>query len=171
MKDVKEKVKLALIENVKQIFQMMLFTDPIPKEPKETVDKDFSGITAIIGMAGENGSSVLYLRCSDESACKLASKMLGAEYTEVNDEVKDAIGEIANMIAGNLKAVLSDFGVELELSIPTLISGEKYETKLGEDEGEDVHRLAVPFEFDGGEMEVILIISSEMIARLEEMWW
>ena len=41
-------------------------------------------------------------------------------------DVQDAIGEIANMLGGNLKTILSDRGKDIQLSLPSTISGEEY---------------------------------------------
>jgi chemotaxis protein CheX len=45
---------------------------------------------------------------------------------EVGEDVNDALGEIANMLGGHVKQVLSKGGLDLNLSIPTVISGESY---------------------------------------------
>jgi chemotaxis protein CheX len=57
---------------------------------------------------------------------KITSNMLGMECDEVNDDLNDAIGEIANMLGGSVKQVLSKGGLDVKLSIPTVISGEDY---------------------------------------------
>jgi chemotaxis protein CheX len=44
----------------------------------------------------------------------------------VGEDVQDALGEIANMLGGHVKQVLSKGGLDLNLSIPTVISGETY---------------------------------------------
>ena len=47
--------------------------------------------------------------------------MMLADYTSVEGEVLDAIGEIANMIFGNVKTALESEVGDLGLSIPTVI--------------------------------------------------
>jgi chemotaxis protein CheX len=49
--------------------------------------------------------------------------MLGIESTEFDQDTKDAIGELTNMIAGSLKnRVLEKFGA-MQLSVPIVIVG------------------------------------------------
>jgi len=56
----------------------------------------------LVGFAGQwSGSGTI--RCGGELACIISGKFLKAEYNQVNEEVLDAMGEIANMILGNFK--------------------------------------------------------------------
>jgi CheY-specific phosphatase CheX len=59
----------------------------------------------------------------------MASKMLGMPAAEVDSESLDALGEIANMIAGNFKGKLSGVGNHCMLSVPTIIVGSDYSTR------------------------------------------
>ena len=59
----------------------------------------------------------------------MASKMLGMPPEEVDNDSWDALGEIANMIAGNFKGKLSGVGNHCMLSVPTIIVGSDYETR------------------------------------------
>ncbi|HID56810.1 TPA: chemotaxis protein CheX [Candidatus Poribacteria bacterium] len=154
----KERLIRSIIEGTKQVFQTMLSLDPIPGEPKESKKNSMkvSGITGIIGFAGEEGSCVLYIKCTDDVAEMLASRMLGTEFNGMSEEVRDVLGEIANMISGNVNSFLSEMGLEFKLSIPTIISGEGYEIDMGD---ENLCSLWIPFRFDGGEFDIIFAIS------------
>lgn len=79
-------------------------------------------IIAVIGLAGEwiGTASVC---CSARMACRMASQMLGAEFAEVDEEVLDAISEVANMIVGSFKTNAEEHLGPLGLSIPTVIYG------------------------------------------------
>ena len=52
--------------------------------------------------------------------------MLGMEPDEVGEDINDALGEIANMLGGHVKMVLSKGGTDINISIPTVICGEEY---------------------------------------------
>jgi chemotaxis protein CheX len=45
---------------------------------------------------------------------------------EMNDEIKDAVGEIANMISGQARQKLEELGRSLEAAIPTVIMGKNH---------------------------------------------
>jgi len=77
-------------------------------------------ITGIIGLSGAMPGTVLI--CLEEHvALKATEAMLGTLPTEINTDVIDAVGEIANMVAGNAKSQMAAFN--LYLSIPTVIVG------------------------------------------------
>jgi len=54
--------------------------------------------------------------------------MLGMEVEELGEDTKDAIGEIANMVAGGLKEALSGDAKKIELAIPTTVIGQSIRT-------------------------------------------
>lgn len=100
-----------------------------------------AGIVAMVGIAGAVSGNV-NIRISNQFSCILASRFLMAEYTEVNEDVLDAIAELANMIVGGLKTNLEDrFGC-MGLSLPTVISADRYVARspaVG-------HRFAISFQ-------------------------
>ncbi len=85
-------------------------------------------VVALIGLAGQwIGTGVI--GCSPEFACRIASLMLMAEYPGVNEDVLDAMAEMANMIFGNVKTELEEQLGVLGLSIPTVIFGRNFATR------------------------------------------
>ena len=85
-------------------------------------------VVALIGLAGQwIGTGVI--GCSPEFACRIASLMLMAEYPAVNEDVLDAMAEMANMIFGSVKTELEEKLGALGLSIPTVIFGRNFATR------------------------------------------
>lgn len=97
-------------------------------------------VVALIGLAGSyNGTGMI--SCSPALACKLASEMLMESLSAVDGEVLDAIGELSNMIFGNVKTMLEQQIGQFGLSIPTIIFGRNFWTRsFGE------HWIVVPIE-------------------------
>lgn len=81
--------------------------------------------TAMVGLAG-NLCGVLSVRCGQDAAGKIASLMLGLPPEKAAEQGWDALGEIANMIAGNFKNKLNGVADGCMLSIPTVITGVHY---------------------------------------------
>lgn len=80
-------------------------------------------ITASISLMGSWKGAVM-VECGLKESFLFASRMVGIDApTELNDDVRDALGELANMVGGNLKSVLPG-GVEL--SLPSVIWGSHY---------------------------------------------
>lgn len=103
-----------------------------------------SGVVSLVGLAGSwvgTGS----LACTGSFACKLASSFLMAEYDSMNDDVLDAVGEISNMIIGNVKTILEEKVGPMGLSTPTVIFGRNFQTRSAR-----IHEWTV-VQFDAGD--------------------
>jgi chemotaxis protein CheX len=110
---------------VENVFQTMIGLDV------KAVDTPFCPtgevITSIISLAGTWKGAVL-VRCGIEEAFDFTSRMIGIDPpTNLNDDVRDAMGELANMVGGNLKSVLPS-GVGL--SLPTVVWGHDYTMQI-----------------------------------------
>jgi len=97
-----------------------------------TPDASAKGMSAIIGIS-EGMSGYLALHLSPEDACTIAGIMLGDSYTEVDDIVCDAIGELANMMGGSLKKFSGRYGEPFKIAVPTIVRGKDYETHAAKD--------------------------------------
>lgn len=84
-----------------------------------------SNLSSMIGLGG-GLRGVLAVHCPAVVAKAITSTFLGMEIEELNEDVKDAIGEIANMVAGNLKVSFAAEGLDIELAIPTSVVGESF---------------------------------------------
>lgn len=121
-----EQLARYVIDATKEVFSTMVMMDPCDDYPlKEPVKRFKCSITGMVGFAGTY-SGVISMHCPANLAMKITSSMLGMECDEVNEDLNDAIGEISNMLGGNVKQVLSKGGLDVKLSIPTVISGEDY---------------------------------------------
>ncbi len=71
---------------------------------------------------------VLLLECQPLQASAFTAKLTGISPPDsVDDDVRDALGEIANMIAGNLKTILPPGTV---LSAPAVVEGSSFTLKV-----------------------------------------
>jgi chemotaxis protein CheX len=87
-----------------------------------------SGVVSLIGLAGSwvgSGS----MACSAGCAAKIASALLMAPYTAIDEDVLDAVAEVTNMIIGNVKTVLEARLGPMGLSTPTVIYGRNFQTR------------------------------------------
>jgi len=107
--------------SIRNVFDTMLqipFNIGKPSVKEDKVPRyDISGI---IGLSGSVTGCVV-LNLSQELALQLASALTGEDIPEVDGECTDAIGEIANMIAGGAK---KDFpGEDNSISVPSIVIG------------------------------------------------
>ena len=137
----------------RDVFHIMLGTQlepPVPSDPPLVAD-----LTSMVGLAGDL-CGVISFHCRAESASLMASKMLGMEISGFDDTVRDAIGEICNVVAGNFKAKVAGLVNECMLSVPSVISGSDYKLFSLVD-GE---RSEVAFSFEGTPVWVTLDLNS-----------
>lgn len=87
--------------------------------------------TAMVGMAGVL-CGMTTIRCGDETASKLASRMLGGDAASNQSTVRDALGELCNMVAGNFNSKIRTLADHCMLSVPTGISDEDYVLETAE---------------------------------------
>jgi len=84
-------------------------------------------LTATIHLAGD-WKGALALECGRKQACAFAARFLSIEEPEkVDDVVRDVLGELANMIGGNLKCVLAG---GLTLSMPCVVDGADHNLRI-----------------------------------------
>ncbi|HTD54148.1 MAG TPA: chemotaxis protein CheX [Silvibacterium sp.] len=114
----------CLDEAVEEVFHLMTGVHCLPVSECPVEEREM--ISAVIGLAGAlSGICVL---CSGEKvALRMAEILTGIATPRLNDTVKDAIGEICNMIAGAWKGRLPSLSSECMLSTPTIISGTNYQ--------------------------------------------
>lgn len=127
------------------VLSMMAFVKPVPGKPYIKNDRKAHGdISGVIGMTGESKGVVVF-SLSKEAALKIVSSMLGEKFTEINDEISDAIGEITNMISGDARRELAAKGHVFEAGLPSIITGKNH-TIESMAKGPSV---AIPFTIDG----------------------
>ncbi|HXE96352.1 MAG TPA: chemotaxis protein CheX [Dongiaceae bacterium] len=152
-----EQVAACVINATREVFStmvMMEVTDDFPL--KEPVSRFKCSITGMVGFAGTY-SGVISIHCPVTLALMITSNMLGIDCDEVSDDLNDAIGEIANMLGGSVKQVLSKGGLDVKLSIPTVISGEDYTVNSLSDND----CVVVPFTVEGHTLLVGLTLKKE----------
>lgn len=152
-----EQLAKYVIDATREVFSTMVMMDPMDDYPiKEPLNRFRCSITGMVGFAGTY-SGVVSIHCPVALALKITSSMLGMECEEVNEDLNDAIGEIANMLGGNVKQVLSKGGLDVKLSIPTVISGEDYTINSLSDSD----CVVIPFNIDDDRFIVGLTLKKE----------
>jgi chemotaxis protein CheX len=137
----------CISDATQEIFQSMLMAEARPSTPLSTRSNVFKdSVSGLVGLAG-NYRGMLAIHVPNAVAMSITSKFLFMDVEEINDDVKDAIGELANMLAGSVKSMLTETGTGLKLAIPSAISGTEYEVEcLADSDG-----AIVPFNIDEGE--------------------
>ncbi|MCA9000755.1 MAG: chemotaxis protein CheX [Planctomycetes bacterium] len=103
--------------------------------------------SAMIYFSGKVSGS-FFLNMDKEALLYLAGEMLMEEQSEINEDVIDALGEIANLTAGATKDVLQAAGIEVEgISCPSVMLGSSFQMF----HTPDTRLQSVTFSLDGME--------------------
>ena len=112
-----------LRQAIREVFELMLaYSLEVPTIPPSDQGLD---ITAMVGLAGQL-CGILTVRCSTQTAARMAARMLGTDLETAGEEKWDAMGEICNLVAGNFKHNIPGLGEGCMLSPPMVISGAEY---------------------------------------------
>ena len=109
--------------SVEEVFRMMLGIDC--ERAADSAAAGMESVTAVVGFGGLLSGACVF-RSAASTAMKIAAQMTGMEFTEVDDTVKDGMGEICNMLAGSWKGKVPELAANCGLSIPAVITGRDY---------------------------------------------
>ena len=109
-------------------------------------------VTAVVGFGGIL-SGACVITCGELSARQIASRMTGMAFEDLDDVVKDAIGEICNMVAGAWKSSVPGLAANCGLSVPAVITGRDYNLHMQSPE----FRVVRDFRFDESEFQVAIV--------------
>lgn len=110
--------------SVEEVFQLMLGVNCHRLPASLPIDEPES-VTAVVGFGGLLSGACVF-RTGGTAAMKIAAHMTGMEFNEMDDTVKDGIGEICNMLAGAWKGKVPDLSANCGLSVPAVITGRDY---------------------------------------------
>jgi chemotaxis protein CheX len=108
---------------VDEVFDLMLGVNCV--RDAGPLQLEAESVTAVVGFGGVLSGACVF-RSSGAAAITIAARMTGMEFAEVDDTVKDAIGEVCNMLAGSWKSKVPDLSANCGLSVPAVITGSNY---------------------------------------------
>lgn len=115
---------------VNEVFGTMLSMEVTFFEADPQVKLDGERVVGSVSFAG-NIVGLISIEMSEAFARVVTATLLGMEEDEIEseDDVHDVIGEMSNMIGGNLKSRFCDAGLPCELSIPSITSGTNFKVE------------------------------------------
>ena len=120
-------------------------------------------VSGIIGLTGRAAGTVV-VSLSREVAIQTTGVMLGERPVSIDADVTDAVGEIANMIAGAAKRQLEE--LEMSVSLPSVICGKNHSLSFPT----TATTIVIPFDSDWGPLsiEVGLIATPDSTEKSEQ---
>jgi CheY-specific phosphatase CheX len=127
-------VKDFVTNAAKDVFSTMLSMKVDILDSNSEINYPGERVVGSVGFAGKV-MGVVYIHVSCEFARLMTATMLGMKLEEVTDEVSinDVVGEMSNMVGGNVKSHLCDAGLTCALSIPSITRGIKFKIQCMDD--------------------------------------
>lgn len=138
------------LEATISVIKTMTSMEVIPGKPYIKKGSAATGdISGIVGITGDTEGS-LCITFSKDCILKIMCSLFHEDQKDINDEVKDAVGELTNMISGDARRRLEEMGYHFLGAIPSVISGMGHEIK-------HITKgpiLSIPFHTQGGDFTV-----------------
>jgi chemotaxis protein CheX len=141
----------ATIETFKSMIHTVITPGKIMLVSMSHLKYDISGI---IGLSG-GAKGTVSLSFPRVTALKTVSEFIGEKQLALDETVKDAVGELANIVAGAAKRDLTQY--KISISLPSVIIGENHQVQGGK----EVVPLVVPFDSVLGGFHLVVGFSSE----------
>ncbi|OWA36135.1 chemotaxis protein CheX [Saccharibacillus sp. O16] len=101
-----------------------------------------SGVIVLVGIVGTLKGNVVY-RIDTEYAKKIASTMMmGMPVEQLDDMARSALSELSNMLTATAATGFAALGVSIDISTPTLLSGENISVKMSSKQVLSIELLA-----------------------------
>ncbi len=117
------KLIIPFVNSVRDVFTTMVNVQTTVERPHfKTMSTPCYDVSGIIGFSGDIVGSVV-VSFQRQAAIKLVAAFAGMEMQPDDPDFADAIGELANMIAGRAK---KDLGGNATITVPSVIIGNAY---------------------------------------------
>lgn len=117
----------------------------------------FNQVVIMIGIIGKVKGQV-YFELSIDTAKKIASAMMGGISVLQLDEIsKSAVSEMGNMIMGNVSTIFESKDMEIDITPPTFLTGEKIEVS------NKLPNIVAPLELEGLGTMLVNVAAEEII--------
>lgn len=103
-------------------------------------------VTGILTVSGDT-DVVVSITFSKPGILAIVTRLFGETMEELNDEIKDAVGEISNMVSGQATNTLAQAGAKYKISLDKVILGERHTLP----HKKVMKPVALPFRTEDGE--------------------
>jgi chemotaxis protein CheX len=95
----------------------------VQKPFRKTAPEGQGAVSGVVTLKGDHTGTAA-ISFSEKCILMVVSKMFGEEISEVDNDVKDAVGEITNMISGLTTQLYEKEGVALKASLDQVLMGD-----------------------------------------------
>lgn len=111
------------VRSARNVIESITGATPGADEPMERKSSfTTQQVTIIAGVSGDVAGSVMY-GMSLATAQNFAGAMMGAEVGELDEMALSAVSELGNMITGGASALVCEYGLDVDITPPSVIKG------------------------------------------------
>lgn len=143
------------LEATRNVFSLMLDLNDIVCSPIYERNTQPCELNVSIDVIGDLTGCVIY-RFPGETSLKMVGILSGMEFSAVDDFVASAMGEVANIISGNVMTALSDRKLKCDILPPKVIDDGSLDTNSYE------IRHAERLTTDAGDIELSILLNKAM---------
>jgi len=117
-----------IVQATQNVLSTMAMINPEPDKPYlKKGNKALGDVTGVIGLTTENSKQgVMSVTFTKNCAVAIVKNLLGGDLEDLIQDVKDAVGEVTNMIAGQTRQNLESIGINLSAATPTVVMGDNH---------------------------------------------
>ncbi|MDI3472766.1 MAG: chemotaxis protein CheX [Thermotogaceae bacterium] len=124
------KIVNSILNAVNNVFEAIMsvkikFGKP---EAMKNISPNYS-VVGIIGFTGKVSGNLVY-SFKEQTVFEIIKAMIGMELNELDEMALSAVGELANMISGNIAINLEKAGYKIEISPPSVVKGREISVKM-----------------------------------------
>ncbi len=135
----------AIHDAVKEV--LLTFTGTTPKPERFFVRNEpeaLGEVSAVVGLTGKDFTGSFVVSFKRQCIFQIVAALFGQAPKEINEEVRDAAGEMANMICGAFRRRFGEQGISLQASTPVIVTGKDHTLKILCQS----QRLVIPYSID-----------------------
>jgi len=123
------------LKATKQVVEMMAQIEVVAETPSIKKDnKTWGVVSGLVGLAGEQLSGNMVLSFDEPSIVAIVNAMIGESFSSLNEQVTDAVGELTNMVGGNIKTELFQKAPLFDISVPSVYIGDDLQRRTVSDD-------------------------------------
>lgn len=137
----------TMIEATQEVFTSMVSLSASAGVPFERTSTDADSLTGMVQFNGQ-WSGYTAINLPEATALLVTSSFLFMDADDITtEELKDSLGELANILAGSIKSFLDPGGSAIQLSVPMLLHGHEFTPERQPESSQ----VSIPFYLDDGE--------------------
>ncbi|OFZ77742.1 MAG: hypothetical protein A2583_00095 [Bdellovibrionales bacterium RIFOXYD1_FULL_53_11] len=126
--------KQRALEFLNTTLEAVAYTLQVSTNTKATPGKTYmrgsgpdivADVAATVGIISAPFNGALIVGFPLKTYLGIMSRLLGQEFNELTDEIRDGAAELLNIILGQVKVSLNEKGFAIKQAIPTVVHGEK----------------------------------------------